>query len=375
MFNDNVWVEIAKQLIVKKPNVGKYIEVVKRCGDGKIQKIVKIAVDQVGDSSKNQLEKAVFKNLGSSLGGIQNIGNVCGTIFSVGNGIYQDVKLKEISVNVAAISKMLKTTTSLVWINTGLSFINLSASVIGFSVMNAKLNRISDTMGEIKEKVSQLTKKNEIDIVREFKEVKQNYADMLNAIKIHSEYSEEKYYALTTKMYSVLDYLYQSYMGDVVDNKDAILDAIFALLPMYANVIGKYDAVYYYKHKDVSQDDPWHNSHKDWESIFTLFRGREFLDKLLDYCFLEKNLNSREALNAVYTSFLIVYNGETVIEDTQEILQCFDTYQEYINFENRTTEVAAELIAKDVTEVDEETAKLINPSIMHAANSLTLALE
>ncbi|MBR3312033.1 MAG: hypothetical protein IKG15_09475 [Solobacterium sp.] len=287
--------------------------------------------------------------------------------------IVQEKRNMSVSLE-SAIKNSSKVLQSLSWINTGLSAANLVTTVVGFAIMNTKLNRIADSISELKEELNKIVHKHDIDIVKNFKEVKQDYSDMLNAIKIHEEFDEQQYYNLTTKMYIVLDYLYDCYMGNVSGNNDALLEAIFTMLPMFANTLCKYDTVYYYKHREVSADDPWHNSHNDWNSLFGKFMGKEFLDKLQDYCFIDKELSAKDSMDTVATTFLLALNGKTTVEDHQDLLICFDEYKNYAQFENDITEEVVQTIQDNYEELDEETLELINPALAGAAKQFALAI-
>ena len=239
--------------------------------------------------------------------------------------------------------------------------------------MNAKLDRISDSISEMKETLDQLSRKNDIDIVRNFKDIKQDYLDMLNAIKVKKEYSENEYRSLTNRMYSVLEYLYDCFMMNASGNNDTLLEAIFSLLPMFANLLCKFDTVYHFNHLDVAKDDPWHLSHRDWNTLFEKFMGKEFLDKLQDYCFLNKNLSSRASLDAVSTTFLMVLNGKTAVEDQQDILICFDSFKEYADFENETLNEAMNDVKQESKELDEDILELLNPALAKAARQFAVS--
>lgn len=372
--NDSVVVEVAKKLIVKKKNEKEYIEIIKRQKNGRIQKMYKIAVNQLPDAQKPLIEKAMTHVLERVMPTSSTLSDLNKTVNEISDAFNRiDTSLRNMSLTLDTViknaSKVMK---SLSWISTGLSALNLTATVAGFAIMNSKLNRIADSISEMKEELDQIVRKNDIDIVRNFKEVKQDYSNMLNAIKIHEEFNEKQYYELTNKMYIVLDYLYDCFMENASGNNDALLEAIFSLLPMFANVLCKYDTVYYFNHRGVSEDDPWHNSHSDWNEQFEKFMKKGFLDKLQDYCFLDKNMSARDSIEAVSTTFLMALNAKTIVEDQQAILECFDERDHYVDYENALTDAIATDIKENSSDLDEEIIELINPAVAKAVKQFAL---
>ena len=357
-------VEVLKSMTVDDPEKGGYVEIVKRLKNGRISKIFKIAIKQLKDNdgtddnpNMDNMLVRIFEQL-SSLSDIKkDVHNISVSIRDT-----TDI-MKHLSTDLDTFLSILKVGSNLNWINIGLNSLNFATTAIGFSIINPKLNRISDSISEMRETLQHLSNKSTVDIAKEYKEAKQDYLEMLDSLKRKEEFNEHRYYDLVKKLYIVLEYMYDCFMNNAAGDNEVILEAIYALLPMLTNVISKYDTLYYYNHRKVTIDSPWHNSHTDWMSLYEKLEGKDFLDKLQDYSFLNKRLSSRESMKTVSMAFMLALNGKTAIEDHQKILQCFDSYERYLEFEGICTDEAVNDIKKEVSSADENLAEMLNPSL------------
>ena len=284
-------------------------------------------------------------------------------------------EIKNVANNVIALKGAVQTVTNLGVLSVGMQAMNLVVTAGGFAIMNSKLNSIIESIGSMQETLNQIAKKQEMDIMKEFNELRGDYADMLDADKRQESYKETDYYKLTRKMHSMIDYLYACFMSDAVENKTAILEALYVLLPMYANVLRKYDREYYFNYKDkIHGGSLWHSSHEEWMNSFGKMIDAEYLEKFQDYCFLEEGMSGRDADDAVLTAYLTAVNSHTIVEDNQKILLCFDTREEYNQYQNELIEDAQERINESMKELDEETISQLQPAFAKAAEELAAAI-
>ena len=417
----SVVVEIAKELAKRG-----YVEVVNRAKDGKILEILKYGIEDFNILNPEGLAGLLLKNgptmLVSAIGDIASTGYLKHVIDGVGdkvdlvnagisvlqgtvngidskvdiivNGIQGvdrklfaiDKKLLGLNQNIGAVSDQVKLMaknieilqSSLGVVATmdvmiiGLVAANLVMTATGFAKINRKLNSIEDSISMMQESLRRIAKKQELDIVKEFKEVRENYADMLDAAKRHTPFNERQYYSLTVKLNSMLDYLYTCFMSDAVENKTVILEAIYVLLPMFANVLAKYDTEYYFDYKDeIVSGSVWHNQHDIWMKTFERLMDRSYLDKYQDYCFLDEGVSSREADASVLTAYLVAVNAATIVDDNQKILLCFESEDRYREFKGEIVKEADKDIQSILKEYDEETVKLLNPGFKKAVQELT----
>lgn len=367
-FGSELIIAVAKKLATRG-----YVEVVDRAANGQIRHIYKIA--------------SCFAQNGAGLVGlpaqlplmaVNAAGQVASTYILKKKLNGMDLKLDDIAKDVKNIANgigllqgSVKAIAAMNVLTIGLEAANLAVTAGGFAMMNAKMNEIMQGMTSIKESLYRIETKQEFDILKEFEEIKNEYADMLDSQKRKHPWEVAKYFELIKKMHLMIDNLHDLFMADAVFNKEAILQAIYVLLPMYANALRQYDRVYYFKFKDeIVGGAVWHSLHKEWMNSFDKLISAEYLDKFQEYCFLDEGQTGRMADEAMLVAYLTAVNSATTVEDNQKILECFDTLEEFRRFEGELINEAEEKLQESTKEVDEATAQLLQPAFKNAALEL-----
>lgn len=378
--------DIASTCILKKAinNVGDKVDTVNtgvNLLNGKVDKM-DLKLDSISDGINvlsNKLNGMDLK-LDGITNGITSLKNSLLTMDTKLDGITAGIsgvsdQVRNVAANISLLQNSVNMIAGMNVLMLGLEATNLVVTASGFSTLNTKLDGIIDSISQIQASLKKIAKKQELDIVKEFKEVKEDYADMLDATKRGTPYNERQYYTLTRRLHSMIDYLYICFMSDAVENREVILEAIYVLLPMYANVLRRYDAEYYFEYKnEISGGSVWHNQHKNWMKTFDALIDKKYLDKYQDYCFLDENMSGREADDAMLTAYLTAINSATVVDDNQKILLCFERKEDYKQFQGELVEDATETIQETMNEYDEEIIMLINPSFQSAVSELSASL-
>jgi hypothetical protein len=191
--------------------------------------------------------------------------------------------------------------------------------------------------------------------------VRADYIDMLDGEKRNNPFGEERQYELTRKLADTISYLYDCFMQDA-GNPEILLNAIYVLLPMFANVLCRYDRTYYFKYyKDGNDAMRMHMLHKEWVSVIRNLRSRAFLDKLNEYCFLDKGMHTRDAMHAVNTTYMMALAAEVSIDDNQKIIDRMHSMEEYNQYSAEKKKEAAEDILNASKKLSEEQMNLIRP--------------
>lgn len=367
-----ILVKVAKELASRG-----YVEVVNRGANGQIIEILKVGAgiaQQAGGIAGIPAQLPMMA--------VNALGQVASTVILKKKLNGMDLKLdgiatdiKNMASNLVVLQGTVKAVAGMGVISIGLQAANLVTTAAGFAMMNSKLNKIIDSIGGMQESLNKIIRKQDEDIKKEFNSIKDDYADMLDADKRQQPYTEQQYYELTRKMHSMIDYLYACYMSDAVEDEGAILQALYVLLPMYANVLRRYDKEYYFQYKDkIRGGSVWHGLHNEWMDSFSRMTDKKYLDKFQDYCFLEDGMSARDADEAVLNAYLVAVNSQTIVDDNQKILLCFEDKDEYRQFQDELLEEAHERVTNAVNELDEETVKLLNPAFAQAAQEIAATL-
>ena len=247
------------------------------------------------------------------------------------------------------------------WISLGLEAMNLAVTWGGFIHMNETLREIGDRIDAMAETLGKVARKEDMSLQKEYREVRADYIDMLDGEKRNIPFGEERQYELTRKLADTISYLYDCFMQDA-GNPEILLNAIYVLLPMFANVLCRYDRTYYFKYyKDGNDAMRMHMLHKEWVSVIRNLRSRAFLDKLNEYCFLDKGMHTRDAMHAVNTTYMMALAAEVSIDDNQKIIDRMHSMEEYNQYSAEKKKEAAEDILNASKKLSEEQMNLIRP--------------
>ncbi|MBR0418086.1 MAG: hypothetical protein IJI66_02845 [Erysipelotrichaceae bacterium] len=242
-----------------------------------------------------------------------------------------NVKLNDISESTKYISNGIDTLAQgmqalegLACLNVALGAANLCATLVTFQIMNEKLNSIQCGVDDINRKLNQMIKAKEIDISTDIKDLVSDYKHMLDIEEKGSQFSLEDYRKLLKRIYLYDDKLINYYLYRTVNNPDEILSAIYLLSGMLAQLIKRYDELYYFKYKNETNSiDP---EHGDWMQIFELLSSKEFLDIVANHCFFDNSLSNRKTQEIISKLYYSQVNNAVLIEDSNLIAhQCEDS--------------------------------------------------
>lgn len=365
--SEKITVEVAKKLAKKG-----YVEVVKRAKNGQIQQILKVAEKQLIETGGNGNSIELIQKAYQATKELKKVNKMTLGIGKNIASMSQDIK--DISSAIETLSGYASIAAKLNWVSIGMQAANLVVSAAGFKIISDKLNKLEAQIKDLDIKTEKLLSKATIDINAKFKSIRTEYYQMLDAEKLGDEYTSDKLKELTVKMAGLLDYLYDCFMYDATNHPDIIMNCIYALLPMYTNVLMKYNRDYYYRNYDGIDASKKRNiQYDEWLQAINKLRSLDFLDKLQDYCFLEMNLSVKETHDAVITTYLMALMAETGIEDDEKIYESLSNMQQYRVFTEELKEEAWDTIMKTAAEIDEDVLCQIN-SAYRSMNAQAKAL-
>ncbi len=326
---------------------------------GKIREIRRIypenenkAVDDIIETITNKIEIAQKE--------IQKIDRVQKQLFDK-NTRFDKYLGNIINKGFYGIAKGMSQLQALSWINVGLSAANLVMSVVQLSVMINEFNKVNRKLEVLQGQIKKIGDKETIDILTKFKDLASAYIDFKDCEERGEPYTETQLKQLMDHLKSVLDYLYSCFIQNVTTDADALLEAIYAVIPMYADVLCKYDTEYYFNHRYKKLNNKvLHNEHDSWMELLEKFYSPFYLDHMQDYCFLNKGINNRETMTAVFVSAMLAMNAKQIVEDHDLIIQQFETKEEFLNFDLNCEIEAVDKISNEIKEIDEDIARKLN---------------
>ena len=366
----------SKVLIEVEKELGKrgYFEIVHRLKNGTIKKIYKITAEQLrynGDGTAFDVINRLVSQKSETLNVINSVRSQLKSIASDSKTIANSVN--QVIGDISSLKGIVKNNQLLQTVNIGFSAANLATTVVGFMIMNQKLDQISCDINDMKEMIKKIGLKQQLDIGREIEEVRADYNEMIDSDKRKQEFSENQYYELTRKLHGCIEYLYQVFIADAVFDRTKILNAIFTLLPMYANVIRRYDTCYYYKNKAaIGNNQKLHLDHDKWLKTFDNFTGADFLLEFFDFWFIERKCGFEEVELASLAECSLVLDCKQLVENNMLIMECLEEQEKYNTFQDEIIEEATKVVNEEVGELDEEIIHLINPQVEKISQQLRL---
>ena len=240
-----------------------------------------------------------------------------------------------------------------------LNGLNLCATCVGFAIMYAKLDSMSN---EINQKLSELQQNvkqsHDIQSGYEFNKVLALHTDMLDCQKKKQPYSEEKMRDLVDREYNVLMLLINSFQKDITSDHEALIFSIFSLLSMFTVSVRCFDEIYYFNNSQaLGDDDPWHLSHGKWMGVYDTLSSKWFVEKIQDYGIFETKLDTF-GVDIYYISLMDQVNDlREEIQDNQVLIialgdaELFRQYKELSDKEIADTiEAAFREAGKDMSE-------------------------
>ncbi len=301
------------------------LEIVLRGEGQKIKQFVKVAIDNIPQ------EKAVNQQMFNKLMNALQNANIMGQMNLAGNAVNTAIGIKSL--------KMLANITKLNQFNLFLSGVNLCATVIGFAVVDKKLNHMSAKIDEVLNAVKTAQRS---QIKFELNKVLAKHRDMLDKRSSNKTYSSDDMRALADDETNMLNMLIDVFF-DSSEIDEPLLVSIYSLASMLAISVMYCDEAYYFSSKEQSSGgNKWHPSHAAWMAVFDRILSDEFVMRIQDYGMLELKLNTEET-DLYYKGLCAQINGlKEEIENNQALIQAFGDEESFKKYR--------ELLEMDVRE-------------------------
>ena len=323
----------------------KLIEVVVRRSDGKISSMVKCALENSGNQ---KLFSKIIKNI--PMGAVSGVG----TVSSLANNVQtemvrrevkkvgKDVKevldlTKNISTNIDKIAQGISVVQSISIANIALSATNLGVNVVGFTVMNRKLDNLKDELFEIKQLVNEIKDMRIIEIINEGQEILD---------KSRTLYGKISCKRASIKEYEELLNCYRSYLRNLRDfiycghfDFENGYKIIMNMLPVYADLLKKYIFELYYSMEMLTP--ALYETHI---AIIQSFAEQNFLDILFDTLYLYHDISKIDAENVEGIHLFTVGKMYTELEDTKDLLLAIPKKEDFLTFDTILSEISKERI-------------------------------
>lgn len=237
-----------------------------------------------------------------------------------------------------------------------LNGLNLGATAVGFSIMNKKLNKMSEQLNAKMNELQNVIKTaNAIQTERDFNEARSKHSHMLDCRRKQKPFSEEQMWELVDKEYNVLKTLINIFKEDVSTDKQAVFIMIFSLLSMFTATLKYYDEIYFVENYEaLNGKDVLDNFHDEWMYIYKMLAEDWMVEYIQDHAIFEAGLNPRDA-DVYYREMMsVVIDGQQEIQDNITLLNTLKDMDLMKAFYEYTSETAREEMEELLDEVFNE---------------------
>ena len=193
-------------------------------------------------------------------------------------------------------------------------------------------------------------------------------------------YEKSRYYALGVAMslYWAINSLVTIgktlIVQKIIDDKNAVLEAMFSLSAILSHLLIKYDAVYYYAHKSVlAHGKRWHSDHEKWLGIFDRLCANPFMDKLQDFFFLELGMSQRDSSEALSAVFFALTNERVKVLDNMVLIEQCDKAHDYYALMSAMNGEAIDQLKKQTLQLPEGYRSTVLPALEKKQKEFAIA--
>lgn len=268
------------------------LEIVQRGKNKKFKSFIKVVLSESSQSEDEALaEKAV-------------------------NLLNQNLKLNKRNVQLlATVAKVQK-------LDLLLNGLSLCSTCVGFAIMYAKLDDMSEEISQQIAEVENTVKKvQDVRASYEFNKVLSDHMNMLDCRKKQQPYSEEQMRTLVDTEYNVLSMLISAFQLDISSDQNNTIFSIYSMLSMFTVSLMYFDEIYYQNnHEVLKEGEEWHTAHDKWMGIYKTLSENWIIEKLQDYGMFETNLNTL-GVDTFYKGLLEQVKDEREsVEDNQTLI-------------------------------------------------------
>lgn len=236
-------------------------------------------------------------------------------------------------------------------VSIGLNAVNLCVTCAGFAMVNEKLKHMSADVNRCIVGIEDVKNRQHANDNIKFDDISGIYADMLDRRRREDPFSSQEMHDLVHKLYVTLRFYIDVFNSIELKDVEIFLNVIYSLLAMMTVSLNYYDEQYYFENKEKNLGkNPFHTSHTEWMNIYEQLSSREFIEKIQDYAFLEKDMSAAET--DIYYSELLnqVKDMREEVEDNQTLIQIISDVAKLGDYRKATNQLVTERIDKLVDE-------------------------
>ena len=331
-----------------------FAEVALRRADARFRAIPKCALLNNSDSTEQSIAEAAMQLLNEQTSGMNGIQAAINSLEKNANGKLDllSESVRGIAGKVDGLCVGMKTVSALSFINAGLSLANLAVTVVGFMMVNKKLDRINGRLSDIETKLNQISKqldaialdvkkisdRDKNAIINEGLKLIMLIRTRLNMIQDGTlEIDKDDALLIDTRTY--ISTMLANFRDNALET-DIIVNIINNVMPAYTLLLNEYTTYYNYKKGKLPVN------YEAFISLYDELAAPDVRSILINYLILEVNIHVTDAINAANIQTMLAFNGRVQIEDQVTIHERFKHKAAVEEFEKSIDDCVSEWTEK-----------------------------
>jgi len=254
--------------------------------------------------------------------------------------------VKNVSTNMRAVLKTGKTIQAVSFLGTTASIMNLGVDMVGFALVNERLDRLTDAVRAGFKNTQKLYDMAVNEKYRDWEKLISDFVYMRGKIRLQDEISFDEMYKLLSKIKTFSSEMLRDLMSDALE-VDQVLLIVNHLLPAYVILLREFDRRYYLEKNERTAN------YDLFLAFFDELVDRELLGKLMNHYFLAERMHDKDVQEILNAQKLIAINSRTLIEDEMAMLEACKTESVYNDLQKQLKKAAEEEIVEEILTDDE----------------------
>lgn len=324
------------ELLVNKPIAEEIrknglAEIALRRADAKFKAMIKCRLLDDSLSDSELMQKILSSSMNMSISGSCSMESVRCSMHTFGHTVGNNLPvlsepMKTMVSHVDSIYTITNALLKISYINTAISLVNLVVDVIGFVIVNKKLNKLNSEVKSMADNISAIHKIEINKKITTCQSIIMDFITMNEKIQDSEQISIYEMDGLLSKMMTFISDIIRNFNVDALPI-DLVLKIVYTLLPAYTLLLNEYITRYYYeKHKEPPKYDIFLSLYNELDDI-------TIRQSIQNYYFIDQKKHLQEVVDLLNVHTLIVFNGQVQIEDQFTILEKLETKEKVETFD------------------------------------------
>lgn len=252
--------------------------------------------------------------------------------------------LFDIDKSVEDMSNQMSNLEAVAHLNTALIAADLMVTIVGFAILNDKINGLSQTVADLASKIEKIDSKLENNIIQEYQEIALQFNNLTALVQGTG----------TLDIKDALEWLKktQPFMNKLINNVAAnamntgiALEMLFTLLPAYTAVTIMMMREYRFS------TGKCFTGMNSYLALYKQLLDNTFTGEVAEYFFIDGQVYIRDVMKVVQAQSTLVKKNLEQVQDEMELLEVIETREEYKAFNDAMNESIRKTLYDNIQDI------------------------